>query len=124
MLRWTVATLILAAGLGLAGGIAGQAAPGPQAVQLVAGSLQNEFVFTPKEVTVPAGQPLAVTIVNKGRIEHDFHIEAMGVKTSSLIPPGKSVTLTFTPAKKGSLEFACTIAGHKEAGMKGVIIVK
>ncbi len=124
MFRWIAVGLTLMAGLMLAGRAPGQAAPKPQPVQIVAGSAQNEFVFAPKEVTVLTGQPVTLTVVNKGKIEHDFSIEALGVKIHSLIPPGKSASLEFTPAKKGSFEFFCMIAGHREAGMKGVIVVK
>ncbi|MBI5715993.1 MAG: cupredoxin domain-containing protein, partial [Chloroflexi bacterium] len=37
---------------------------------------------------------------------------------------GKSGTLEFTPTKAGTYEFFCTVAGHKEAGMKGTLVVK
>ena len=124
MSRGTAVVVILMAGLMLASRAPGLAAPKPQLVQFVAGSAQNEFTFTPREVTVLAGQPVAVTVTNKGKIEHDFGIEALGVKTHTLIPPGKSAPLEFTPTKKGSFEFVCSVAGHKEAGMKGVLIVK
>ncbi len=124
MSRGTAVVVILMAGLMLVGGAPGQAAPKAQLVQVVAGSAQNEFVFTPKEVTVLAGQPVTLTVTNKGKIDHDFGVEALGVKSHTLIPPGKSASLEFTPTKKGSLEFVCSIPGHKEAGMKGVIIVK
>ncbi len=33
-------------------------------------------------------------------------------------------TLTFTPTKPGQYEFYCTVAGHKEAGIVGVLTVK
>jgi uncharacterized cupredoxin-like copper-binding protein len=33
-------------------------------------------------------------------------------------------TLDFTPTKPGTYEFFCTVAGHKDAGMVGTLIVK
>ena len=122
--RWIAGALISTLVLVLTGGVSSRAAPKPQPVQIVAGSTENEFVFTPKEVAVLAGQPVTVTVINKGKVEHDFHIEALGVKLHSLVPPGKSASLAFTPTKKGSFEFFCLVPGHKEVGMKGVIIVK
>ena len=118
------AVVIATIALVLAGDGDSQAAPKPRVIQVVAGSAQNEFVFSPKEITALAGQPIIVTVINKGKIEHDFHIEALGVKLHSLIPPGKSASLEFTPTKKGSFEFFCLVPGHKEVGMKGVVIVK
>ena len=36
---------------------------------------------------------------------------------------GGKGTLTFTPSKPGTYEFYCTVAGHKEAGMVGILTV-
>jgi uncharacterized cupredoxin-like copper-binding protein len=108
-----------------------ETAPKGASVQIIAGP-PNEFTFQPSQVTVQAGQPVTITLVNKGSLEHDLHIEALGVKLPvgktpkdhPLLAPSKSVTLTFTPTKKGTFEFVCTVPGHKEAGMKGVIVVR
>lgn len=44
------------------------------------------------------------------------------------VDPGKTVTLTFTPARKGTFEFACLLStgggSHYTAGMKGRLIVR
>lgn len=44
------------------------------------------------------------------------------------VDPGKKVTLTFTPSKKGTFEFGCHLptggANHYTAGMRGVLVVK
>lgn len=123
MQRHIAAGLTVTLGLLLGGGMVGQAAPRPPVVHLAAGTAQNEFAFVPKEITVAAGQPVTLTLANKGKIQHDLGIEALKVKFD-LVDPGKSASVTFTPARKGSYEFVCIIPGHKEAGMKGVLIVK
>jgi uncharacterized cupredoxin-like copper-binding protein len=38
--------------------------------------------------------------------------------------PGATNRLSFTPTKPGTYEFMCTVAGHKEAGMAGTMVVK
>ena len=124
MARWIVTALIAIVGQLAAPAAAGQPAPKVQAVQILAGSTENEFVFTPRGVTVLAEQPVRLTVMNKGKVDHDFHIEALGVTIRSLIPSGKSATLDFTPTKRGSFEFFCQVSGHKEAGMKGAFIVR
>ena len=40
------------------------------------------------------------------------------------VPKGRSVTIKFVPTRKGTFEMGCHQAGHYEAGMKGVLVVK
>jgi len=42
---------------------------------------------------------------------------------SVLVEPGKRAELTWTFSKSGSLEFACNIPGHYQAGMVGKLTV-
>ncbi len=107
----------------------------------------NEFAYTPSVVTVSAGQEVTLTIYNEGAIEHDFVIgkipassiqgnmeshdghmaNDMGEMNYDLhisVPVGESAILKFTPTEAGTYEFLCTVAGHKEAGMTGVLIVE
>lgn len=95
------------------------AAPNEQTIQITA----SEWKFEPAELTVQAGVPVQLTQLNKGTIQHDFAIETLGVSLP-LIDPGKSQSIRFTPAKKGSFEFKCTVPGHAEVGMRGTITVK
>ncbi|MDR7484031.1 MAG: cupredoxin domain-containing protein [Armatimonadota bacterium] len=129
--RWMPAAIFVL-GLVLAVAATATTAPKPQAVEVTAGTPRNEFEFVPKEITVAVGQPVQLTLVNKGKVEHDLHIEALGVAVppkgkdpaANVLATGKSATATFTPARKGRFEFWCTVPGHKEVGMKGVLIVK
>jgi len=44
---------------------------------------------------------------------------------TALAGPGETVQVVFTvPAKPGRYQFLCTFAGHYQAGMKGILIVK
>ena len=52
---------------------------------------------------------------NMGGMEPELHVAAL---------MGQMATLEFTPTKPGTYEFFCTVAGHKEAGMKGTLVVK
>lgn len=92
-----------------------------------------------------AGIPYHFTVTNEGKVPHEFMImppltaEQMGMDMEQLdemalamieedeLPPGatKSLDYTFTQAAPaGTLEFACHVPGHYEAGMKLGIIVK
>jgi len=48
-----------------------------------------------------------------------MHDDADGVS----LPAGATKTLTYTFQHPGTLSYACHVAGHYEAGMKGTIIV-
>jgi len=82
----------------------------------------TEFAFAPKEIDIPAGSALKVTLVNKGVLEHDFAIDSLGFKVS--VPIGGTQSGTTGALAAGKYDFYCSIAGHKEAGMVGTLTVK
>lgn len=108
----------------------------------------TDIAYDTDQLEVAAGQPIAITFKNDGFLEHDFsimEIEHSGEVMShdeggmdghdmghmSDIPDvhvaaamnGGSSSLEFTPSEPGEYEFFCTVAGHKEAGMVGKLIV-
>jgi nitrite reductase (NO-forming) len=101
----------LAAGVFAAGGGAGSANK-TVAVTVVA----KEFSFTLSKRSVPAGSTVVFTVVNRGKISHDFKI---GAKKTAILSPGKSAKLTMKFTKKGRFAYLCTLPGHASAGMKG-----
>ena len=106
----------------------------------------SDFRFTPATIEVKAGQPVKLTLRNRGAVEHDFSVMQIQVANSSeashsgaghdmsnmtmqpdlhtVAAPGQTSTLEFTPSKAGVYEFQCTVAGHKDAGMSGRLVVK
>ncbi len=105
----------------------------------------NEFSFSPATIELKAGQPVKLIFQNDDVLEHDFSIvkiplageaEATGddhghghdasdaLELHVAAAPGETGTLEFTPTEPGEYEFDCTVAGHKEAGMVGKLIVK
>jgi len=100
----------------------------------------REFAFLPATVVVTAGRPTRLLLVNRGQIAHQFeadylrtlpvtivtvtaHVESPGLDVVRLEPEG-TATLEFLPRQKGRFTFACTIEGHREAGMRGVLEVR
>ena len=79
----------------------------------------TEFHFKLSKTSVPHGS-VTFTVVNKGKLSHDFKIAG---KKTPLIKPGKSAKLTVT-LKKGKSAYLCTVPGHAAAGMKGTLTVK
>lgn len=106
----------LAVSVAVGASLAGTA---PKVVKVTA----KEFAFEPREVKIKAGQPVRLVLENRGVIEHDIVLEKLGVKTAT-IQPGKTAELTFTPKAKGRYPIVCSVPGHKEAGMTGVLVVE
>jgi uncharacterized cupredoxin-like copper-binding protein len=80
--------------------------------------VMREFKFSlSKTKNVPTGT-VVFKLVNRGKIPHNFQING---KTSKLIAPGKTGTLTVVFKKKGAIAFKCTVPGHAQLGMKGVL---
>ena len=79
----------------------------------------SEFKFVFSKRAAPIGT-VVFTVVNKGKISHDFKI---GGKKTPVLNPGKSAKLTVKFSKKGHYGYLCTLQGHAAAGMKGVFSV-
>ena len=92
-------------------------ASGPLQVKLVAADLK----FDQKEIRAAVGQPVEITLENKGVLEHDFVLDEPQFRV--LAAGGQTAKGTFTPTKEGTYEFYCSIPGHKQAGMVGKLIV-
>ncbi len=83
----------------------------------------TEFKFDPATINAAPGQTINLTVKNAGTTQHTWVLNAANVKLT--IDPGKSVNQMFTaPATAGTYQYECDIAGHKEAGMVGQLIVK
>lgn len=78
----------------------------------------TEFRFTLSRQSVPPGK-VVFTVSNNGKIAHDFSIDG---KTSPLVSPGKTTTLTVRLGA-GTFFYLCTVPGHAQAGMKGTLSV-
>jgi mono/diheme cytochrome c family protein len=77
----------------------------------------TEFKFKLSRTKIPTGT-VVFTVVNKGKVAHDFKIA--GKKTAK-IAPGKSAKLTVKFSKGGRKGYICTLPGHAAAGMKGTL---
>ncbi len=149
--RWALVMFFVSLGFGWTAGAAKE--------QKVTIAL-DEFSFSPTKVTLQAGVPAEIKLVNKGKVAHEFQVyvtpkgkvsdwdeyamantyfkdmgevetefEGTGAVAGTRVfevevQAGKEAELKFTPARKGTFEMGCHVAGHYEAGMKGVFTVK
>ena len=130
-MRSVVGLALVTAGIALtlAGCQRAAQAPGPetagekttQVVDIVA----REFAFEPKEIRINAGMAKFV-VRNAGTVEHDFEIVGAaehGMEhTAKLIQPNEVYTVQ-VDLRPGTYQVVCNVAGHKDAGMVGTIVV-
>jgi len=110
---------------GASGGASGAAPAAAEAAsapsgQLSAGDsvefLATEFAFDPSEVMAEPGAYTG-TLVNNGTIEHDITFENGATVVAAV---GETVEFEFEVPEEG-VSYWCSIPGHKDAGMVGVI---
>jgi uncharacterized cupredoxin-like copper-binding protein len=101
----------------------------------------SEFAFTPKDITLEAGQPYILEVVNTGTVKHEFTAgeffrsvatrKAETAESEVKVPffteievfAGKKADLYLIPLIPGTYTLVCEIEGHYEAGMFGTITV-
>lgn len=134
--------VLIAAGLVLTA-CGGQGAANTREVKITL----TDFGIKSSVTEFKVGVPYRFVVTNEGQLEHEFMIMppltkdqmgtamdmeeldemALAMIEADMLPPGASATLELTfsePASSGTLEFACHIPGHYEAGMMLPIIVK
>lgn len=93
----------------------GGAGPVAQEVTLRA----REFGYDPTSLSVKAGQPVRLTLVNEGKVDHTFAV--VGLLKAVTVRSGSAVKVEFTPASSGDYKFLCTVPGHEALGMAGTL---
>ena len=119
-------------------GIAGKPA---QVTRTITLDMTDTMRFTPDTLTVKEGETVRFVVRNTGRMLHEMVIgtpdelakhAAMMAKFPNMehdeaymvhVDPGKTGEIVWHFNRAGSFEFACLIAGHFEAGMRGTLTV-
>lgn len=104
--------------------------------------MDDTMRFTPDSLTVNAGETVRFVIHNNGQIPHEFGIGSMSellehaemmrkmpgmqhTESNMLtLDPGAEGEIIWQFGESGTVDFACLIPGHLEAGMKGVVQVE
>lgn len=113
---------------------------GPKTIQVEA----QQMAFSKKQITVTAGQPVKLVLVNQDTETHDFSVDTISVDVTAQTASPESHTHTeekepdlhvavdagargwieFTPLEAGTYTFYCSVSGHQGMGMEGTLIVK
>ncbi len=119
-------------------GIAGKSAQASRTIEL---AMADTMRFTPDKLTVQEGDTVRFVVRNTGRMLHEMVIgtpaelakhAALMAKFPNMahdesymvhVDPDQSGEIVWHFNRAGRFEFACLIAGHYEAGMRGTITV-
>lgn len=120
-------------------GIAGQRADARRTLAL---DMTDAMRFVPDAVTVQEGETVRFVVRNTGRMRHELvigtpaalaeHAEMMAKHPDMEhdepymvhVEPGQAGEIVWHFNRPGRFEFACLIAGHYQAGMRGTLIVQ
>ena len=102
----------------------------------------DEFSYDPAELTVQPDRPVTVEVKNIGDVAHDIVItrevfelssEALSaiiakpeivVGRTDRVAPGESERTTVTLDEPGVYQYFCSVVGHFDPGMRGVVTVE
>ncbi len=119
-------------------GVAGDARAVTRTITL---GMDDTMRFSPSKLVVKQGETIRFVIRNQGKALHEMVLgtrqeldqhAAMMVKFPNMehdepymahVPSGKTRHMVWTFNRPGEFEFACLMAGHYQAGMKGTITV-
>ena len=97
-------------GVGLIAALPAHAAGAPIQIQA------SNWKFSQSTITAHVGQPVTLQVVSKEGV-HGIQSDELGIPNTMLLP-GKSVTVTFTPKKAGSYVVHCSVpCGQGHASM-------
>lgn len=120
-------------------GIAGKAGGKLRTVEI---RMLDAMRFTPEHLQVRRGETVRLVLRNEGALMHELVIGTSATLQEHAalmerfpnmehaepwmahVPPGKRGELLWTFNRSGDFEFACLIAGHFQAGMRGRITVR
>jgi plastocyanin len=81
----------------------------------------SSFAFDPDEIRVRAGEDVAI-VLSSTDIIHDFVVDEIDAHVAA--DGGETATGGLRAEEPGRYTFYCSVAGHREAGMDGTLVVE
>ena len=100
------------------------------------GNLDEELSAPGPTINIKNGQVVKIIFENIGDIPHTFRIADGNTTDSTIlfnssigdnsnpIAPGQLSTITFEVDQSGTFHYICTIPGHADRGMTGIIVIE
>lgn len=81
----------------------------------------TEFAFSPDDIGFSPGEVVRLVLSNDGAVLHDLSIPELDVYLDAAPGTSAEVILTVPDTAPATAAFFCTVAGHREAGMEGIV---
>lgn len=112
-----------------------------KATRTITVDMNDTMRYTPSDIQVKQGETVRFVVRNAGRVKHELslgtekelleHLEVMkkfpdmehDEPSKVTLAPGKQGEIIWQFTKAGTVNFACLMPGHYEAGMKGAVKV-
>jgi len=98
-------------------GEASPVAPDARRIEVTASS----FAFDPDEITVEAGEDVAVVLSSEDTL-HDFTVDELDAHVA--VDAGDTGEGGFRADEPGTYTFYCSVPGHRAEGMEGTLVVE
>jgi uncharacterized cupredoxin-like copper-binding protein len=103
--------------------------------------MTDNMRYTPSSIQAKQGETVRLVVKNQGKVKHELslgtqkelleHLEQMkkfpdmehDEPGKVTLAPGKQGEILWQFTKAGTVDFACLMPGHYEAGMKGAVKV-
>jgi uncharacterized cupredoxin-like copper-binding protein len=120
-------------------GIAGESRAARRTIEI---AMSDDMRFTPSRIEVRQGETVRLVMRNNGAVLHELVIgtqkeleehAALMQKFPDMehdepymahVPPGQTGEIVWTFNRAGEFDFACLVAGHFQAGMRGKFTVR
>jgi cytochrome c oxidase subunit II len=82
----------------------------------------SNFTFTPAKITTRVGEKTTLSLTSSGGV-HGLESKELGIP-QTVMAPGKTVAVTFTPKKAGTYKIQCAIqcgTGHDKMVLEVVV---
>ena len=94
----------------------------PPAGLTMAEVVMVDISFEPTQFTIPADTDVTIQLVNNGVLPHNFAVPSEGIQSEDFASGASGSITVNLPA--GTYEFICSVPGHADAGMRGMLTVE
>lgn len=74
-------------------------------------------------IKVPLNAVVQITLIDGDGAEHDITVPDFNAVSDHVLAKGASAVIAFRATREGNFEYFCTLPGHRQAGMHGILTV-